>query len=49
MLVWIRTNFALLPGHDISFGLRAESEDLGLSADPRSLVAPTQEGPADRF
>ena len=28
-------------------GLRAEAEDLGLSADLRSLVAPPKGGPAD--
>ena len=34
-------------GHNISLGLRAEAEDLGLSAELRSLVAPPKGGPAD--
>ena len=29
--------------------LRVEAEDLGLSADPRSLVAPPKVGPADSW
>ena len=33
-------------GHNISLGLRAEAEDLGLSANPRSLLAPSKWGPA---
>ena len=36
-----------LPGHNLSVGLRAEAEDLGLSVDPHSLVAPPKGGPAD--
>ena len=41
------SNYSLLPGHNISLGLRAEAEDLGLTAEPRSLVAPPKGGPAD--
>lgn len=40
-------NFFL--GHNISLGLRAEAEDLGLTADLRSLVAPPKGGPADNI
>ena len=36
----------LFPGRDSSLGLRAEIGDLGLSADPRSLVALLEGGPA---
>ena len=36
-----------LPGHNLSLGLRAAAEDLGLSAEPHSPVAPPEEGPAD--
>ena len=31
--------FSILPGHNLGLGLRAEAEDLGLTADPSSLVA----------
>ena len=30
----------LFSGHNLGLGLRAETEDLGLSTDPRRLVAP---------
>ena len=43
------TTYQLLPGHNLSLGHKAEAEDLGLSADPRSLVAPPKGGPADIF
>ena len=38
--------YSQLPGHILGLGLRAETEDLGLSADLRSLVAPPKRGPA---
>ena len=41
------SNYSLTPGHNLSLGLRAEAEDLGLSAELRSLVAPPKGGPAD--
>ena len=41
------SNYSLLPGNNLSLGLRAEAEDLGLTAEPRSLVAPPKGGPAD--
>ena len=37
----------LLPSHNLSLGMRAECEDLGLTAELRSLVATLKVGPAD--
>ena len=34
-------------GHNLSLGLRAEAGDLGLTVEPRRLVAPPEGGPAD--
>ena len=39
---WVGSNYVL--GHNLSLGLKAEAEDLGLSADLRSLVVPQKGG-----
>ena len=36
------TSFTLFLGHNLSLGLRAETEDSGLSAELRSVVAPSK-------
>ena len=54
IVLWIRTEQLFIiswqiPGHNLSLGLRAETEDSGLSTEPRSSVAPSQGGPADSY
>ena len=46
-LVWIGSNNLSTTSWVIT--LAAEAEDLGLTADPRSLVAPPKGGPADSY
>ena len=38
------TTYQAFPGHNLSLGLRADTEDPGLRADPHSLAAPPSRG-----